>query len=226
MVMNKNKGILYAAFPELGTIAAVNAESGDHFASINTFRSRSGGPGRIVLEVDDIQDRLFVYVPDTQKLSVYNGHTLEVIKQVQVDIERMENSLTFNRETNVLYAGNRILDSQTLSKIGTFEKGDFVVGIDTVKKHVYLKNFKSIGRGRHQETIYKYQIYSPGSGPLGQWTLSPVYSIPSSVVIDEALNRFYVGYFESANVEAFALDGWNTSPSEQGQSSSGNNGND
>lgn len=205
MVMNKKKGILYAAFPELGTIAAVRAKNAEHHASIPTFRSNTGGEGRIVLASDDVQDRLFAYVPDTGELSVYNGESLTLTNRIPLTINRMENALTFHPKAHALYAGNRIIDSDSLSERGRFEKGECVVGMDDLNGLVYLKSFKKIGKGMHQETIYEYRASSPESGPLRQWVLSPVHSIPSSIVVDDAGKRMYAGYFEAAVLEAFDI---------------------
>ena len=203
MVMDKTRKILYAAFPELGELAIADAK---HLKPIKTvkierFDTKKIGPGRIVLSVDERLNKVLAYLSEEKRLIVLNGDTYVFEEGISLDVGRAERLLTSNAEKGVLYAGNRILDAATLEEKGSFTKGDKVIAFDNAKNRIYLVGKTVVDPRKMIEKVYEFE----GATIIKEWTLSPVFSIPSSFVFDFANSRFYVGYFESAVVEAFDL---------------------
>lgn len=203
MVMDKKRKILYAAFPELGEIAIADAKNLKPIKTvkIDHYDTKQIGPGRIVLSVNEKSDKFFAYLSEEKRLSVYDNSTYLLEKNMAIDIGRAERLLTSNPDKGVLYAGNRILDAKTLEEKGRFSKGDKVIAFDNAKNKIYLTGKTVAGPGKMIEKVYEFE----GEALRKEWTLSPVFSVPSSFAFDFANNRFYAGYFESAIVEAFDL---------------------
>lgn len=203
MVMDRTRKILYAAFPELGEIAVADAKNLKSIKTvkIDRYDTKKIGPGRIVLSVDEKSNKLFAYLSEEKRLNVYNGATYLMEKDISLDVGRAERLLTSNHDKGVLYAGNRILDAKTLEENGRFSKGDKVIAFDNAQNKIYLTGKIAAGPGKMIEKVYEFE----GAALRKEWTLSPVFSIPSSFAFDFANSRFYTGYFESAIVETFDL---------------------
>lgn len=201
MAMDRRDRMLYAAFPELGEIAVVDAATLKQIKTLKVKSFNRGGAARIVLEVDEKLKKLFVYIPDEKRLYAYNCNTFLQEAAVPLDVGRIEHVLKSNPERHILYAGNKVLCAETLEVLSQFEKGDVVVAYRNEIGKVYLKDFKRIGRGKSQEKIYEYTDRKLER----EWTLPPIHSIPSPVAFDFDRNKFYVGYYETAVIEAFNL---------------------
>lgn len=203
MVMDKARKMLYAAFPELGELAIVDAKAlrPIKVLQIEGFDTRLGGPGRIVLAVDEKLNKVFAYLSAEKTLLVYEGERYTVKKRISIDVGRGERIITSNAERGILYAGNKILDASTLQEKGSFPKGRRVIAFDNAKGKVYLAEALPAGWGKMVEKVFEYE----GLTLKKEWTLSPILSIPSSFAFDFTARQFYVGYFESAVVEIFDL---------------------
>jgi len=90
----------------------------------------------------------------------------------------------------------------TLIEKGSFARGKRVVAFDNAANKVYLADFTRAQRGRLIERVYEYQGYDIRK----EWNLPEAFSIPSAFAFDFNKERFYVGFFESAVVEAFDLN--------------------
>jgi DNA-binding beta-propeller fold protein YncE len=203
MVMDKTRKILYAAFPELGEIAIASAKTLEPMRTlkIKEYDATRINPRRIVLSFDESLNRLFAYLTFEKKLHVYDGTTFALEKSISLDYRRMRPFMKSNSEKGVLYVGNRILDANSLEIIGRFPRGERVIAFENTKNTVYLAETSSLGPLKKIEKVYEFKDLALKK----EWTLSPIFSIPSSFAFDFSSNKFYVAYFESAVVEAFDL---------------------
>ena len=204
MAMDTAKKRLYIAIPELGVLAMVDVAQKAQTKSVEIweFNDTRTGPGRINLSVDEVLDKVFVYLPDDRSLQSYDATTLELQNSVNVDAGRQRHLLLANAAEGVLYLGNKKYDPTSLKEIGQYQRGARVIGFDQVSKRVYLVSPTSSGRHEITEKVYEYQ----GNTLRRQWTLSPVLSINSTFAFDFANGWFYAGYFERGTIERFALD--------------------
>lgn len=204
MTLDRTRKIIYAAFPELGEIAVVDVASLKPVKTIKlaNFDLEKTGPGRIVLAVDEIQNRLFVYMSDEHRLVAYSGPaSFTAERTIYVDAGKAERLMTPNSEKGLLYLGNLIYDSSTLEKKGEFEKGKRVVAFDNQKNRVYLSGFAFQSSDKMGEWVYEYE----GKTLKREWTLPQPLSIQSSFAFDLAGGRMYVGRFEAAKVDVYDL---------------------
>ena len=204
MAMDKKRKVLYAAFPELGELAVVDAKNLVQVRKINIegYDKSIINPARIVLVADEEQNKLFVYLSEEHTLNVYNGKNYTLEKKISsIDSNGVERISILNQEKKILYMGNKALSATTLEIERIFPRGNRVVGFQNSKDRVYLSEIVHMGRGKMIEKIYEFE----GSILKKEWILSPILSIPSSFAFDFDNDKFYVGYFESAIIEVFSL---------------------
>lgn len=203
MVMDRDRKILYAAFPELAELAVADANTFKHLKTIQIkgFEMESPGPARIVLALDEKLNSLFVYLPDLEMLYVYDTNTYSLKRSIPIYVGRTEKIMMSNSQKGVLYVGYKILDAESLEEIGTFNRGTRIIAFDNSRDRVYLTDMAPFRRGSKIEKVYEYV----GLTLNREWTLSPILSIPSTFDFAFDNNRFYVGYYEPAMVEAFDL---------------------
>jgi len=208
MIMDRKGEVLYAAFPELGSLAIVDARGQRLIKTIQIENfdiertNANPSPGKIVLAFNEKNNRLYVYMPEQQTLNVYDGASYRLVKSASVNVRKAEHIMTSNPEKGVLYLGNKVLDAETLEEKASFPYGDRVIAFDNSKNRVYLSGMGRFRPSRMNETVYEYEDMVLKK----EWALSPVISIQSSFAFDFRANRFYTGYFEAAGVEAFDLN--------------------
>lgn len=208
MIMDRKGKVLYAAFPELGTLAIVDARGRRLIKTIRLENldiertNANPSPGKIVLAFNERIGRLYIYMPEQQTLNVYDGPGYGLVKTVSVSAAKAEHIMTSNPEKDVLYLGNRVLDAVTLEQRALFPSGDRVVAFDNSKNRVYLSGAVRSGPSMMNEYVYEYEDMVLKR----QWPLSPVISIQSSFSFDFRNRRFYAAYFEAAVVEVFDLN--------------------
>lgn len=203
MTMDTTRKILYAAFPELGEIAVADARAAKWLQTITIegYDKSRINPARITLAVDEGRNRLLAYLSEEQTVNIYQGPSYTVERKTTIGGEQVRRLSLVNNERGVLYMGNRMVDLKTLEIKGVFPKGSRVIAFNNEKNRVYLSDFTPQGPRRVIERVYEYENLTLKK----QWTLSSAMSIPSSFAFDFANNKFYVGYFEAAVVEAFDL---------------------
>ena len=203
MVIDRAKGVLYIAIPELGVLTMVDVTKKMQTKTVRIwdYNDARSGPGRINLSVDGILNKIFVYLPDDNSLTSYDATTLALQSSVHADAGRQRNLLLANAKESVVYLSNKIYDALDLKQVGKFPQGKRVIGFDPKSKKVYLVSASSSGRYEMTETVYEYQ----GEKLQRRWTLSPVLSIASTFAFDFDKGWFYVGYFERGEIERFAL---------------------
>ncbi|MBI5826121.1 MAG: hypothetical protein HZB22_00070 [Deltaproteobacteria bacterium] len=208
MIMDRKGQVLYAAFPELGTLAIVDARGQRLIRTIQIENfdiertNADPSPGKIVLAFNEKLGRLYVYMPEQQTLLAYDAGSYRLMKTVSVSVTKAEHIMTPNPEKGVLYIGNRVLDAETLEQRATFPYGDRVVAFDNSKNRVYLSGAVRLRPAMMNEYVYEYEDMVLKR----QWPLSPVISIQSSFSFDFRNRRFYAAYFEAAVVEVFDLN--------------------
>lgn len=207
MVMDRTRKIIYAVFPEIGSLAVINAKDMKEvkilqFEDYDTSLANANpGPAKIILAVDEKLNMLYAYFSEQKALKVYDAGTLTFIKSISIEVKRIEQVMTSNPEKGILYLGNKVLDAKTLLEIGSFSKGERAIAFDNSKNTVYLSGQTLTGRAKIVEKVYKFE----DSVLKKEWTLSPIISIPSTFAFDFQKNIFYAGYFESAVVDVFDL---------------------
>lgn len=228
MIMDRKGKVLYAAFPELGTLAVVDAKGRRLIRNIQIEdfdierTNANPSPGKIVLAFNEKIRRLYVYMPEQQTLQAYDAGSYRLIKTAVVSVMKAEHIMTSNPDKDVLYLGNRVLDAQTLAQRAAFPYGDRVVAFDNSRNRVYLSGAARLGPSRMSEYVYEYE----DAALKRQWPLSPVISIQSSFAFDFRNRRFYAAYFEPAVVEVFDLNAGqapvNMPESHEGRGTDGN----
>ncbi|MBI5903452.1 MAG: YncE family protein [Deltaproteobacteria bacterium] len=208
MIMDRKGQVLYAAFPELGTLAVVDAKGQRLIRTIQIENfdiertNANPSPGKIVLAFNEKMGRLYVYMPEQQTLHAYDAGSYRLVKTAFVSVTKAEHIMTSNPEKGVLYLGDRVLDAETLAQRATFPYGDRVVAFDNSKNRVYLSGAARPGPSMMSEHVYEYEDMVLKR----QWPLSPVISIQSSFSFDFRNRRFCAAYFEAAVVEVFDLN--------------------
>ncbi len=208
MTMDRKGKVLFAAFPELGTLAVVDAKGRRLIRNIQIENfdiertNANPSPGKIVLAFNERIGRLYVYMPEQQTLNAYDAGSYRLVKTASVSVMKAEHIMTSNPEKGVLYVGNRVLDAETLEQRAAFSGGDRVVTFDSAKNRVYLSGAARPGPAMMNEYVYEYEDMVLKR----QWPLSPVISIQSSFAFDFGSRRFYAAYFEAAVVEVFDLN--------------------
>lgn len=228
MIMDRKGKVLYAAFPELGALAIVDARGQRLIRTIQIEdfdierTNANPSPGKIVLAFNEKLGRLYVYMPEQQTLHAYDAGSYRLVKTVFVSVTKAEHIMTSNPEKGVLYLGNRALDAETLAQKAVFSSGDRVIAFDNSKNRVYLSAAVRLGPSSMNEYVYEYEDMVIKR----QWPLSPVISIQSSFAFDFRNRRFYAAYFEAAVVEAFDLNAGeapsNPPDSHEGRGAEGN----
>jgi len=203
MVMDRKRKILYAAFPELGEIARIDAKALEctETRTISRFDTTHSGAAVIALCVDEEKDRVFAYLSCERRLDVYSGGSLSLLDRIEIDVGRHERVMTIDQAKGVLFLGNQVLDLSSLEKIGTFSKGQRVVGVDTGRNRTYLATCAILDEFQRIEVLYEFE----GENLRREFSLSPIIDTPSSFAFDFEERKFFVGYFESATVAVYDL---------------------
>jgi DNA-binding beta-propeller fold protein YncE len=203
MAMDRTNKILYAAFPELGEIAAIDARAGTIMRTIKLdgVDITTSGPGGISLGVDDRVNRLFVYVPGQKALHVYDSTSLKLLKSLDLDAGRGSRIVTPNPEKKVVYVGNTVVDVLTLEVKSQFPPGERVIAFYNPTNRVYLARLTPRGAMNNGESVLEYD----NGNIRREWSLPSVLSIPSTFAFDFKNNVFYAGQFERAVIQAYDM---------------------
>ena len=210
MVMDRKRKILYAAFPELGEIARVDAKALEYTETrtISRFDTTHSGAAVIALCVDEDKDRVFAYLSCERRLDVYTGGSLSLLDRIDIDVGRHERVMTIDQAKGVLFLGNQVLDLSSLERIGRFSKGQRVVGVDTGRNRTYLATCATLDEFQRIEVLHEFE----GENLRREFSLSPIIDTPSSFAFDFEELKFFVGYFESATVAVYDLQDEATPP--------------
>jgi hypothetical protein len=203
MAMDRTNKILYAAFPELGEIAVIDARAGKFMRTIKLdgVDITTSGPGGISLGVDDRVNRLFVYVPGQKALHVYDSTSLKLLKSLDLDAGRGSRIVTPNPEKQVVYVGNMVVDVLTLEVKSQFPPGERVIAFYNPTNRVYIARLTPRGTMNNGESVLEYD----NGNIRREWSLPSVLSIPSTFAFDFKNNVFYAGQFERAVIQAYDM---------------------
>ena len=204
MAMDKKRKRLYAVFPEMGelVVADVKTLKSIKTLKIGQYDTSKFGPALITINVDEVLNKIYVYLTFEKILQIYDGNTYKLENSISIDAgKKIHDMITSNPEKGIMYLGNKIIDAKTLKVKHLFPQGQRVIAFDNSKNTVYLVDMIASERAKKVEKVYEYKDMSIKR----EWTLSPVISIPSSFAFDFNNGIFYVGYLESSVIEAFDL---------------------
>lgn len=206
MVVDKRQGRLFAALPELGLIAVVDVASRRQLESItipNMADAHCKGPNCILLAVSEARQMLYVYLPSRKKLLAYSSvdFSLKQEKTLEPKDEWMV-TMCLDDASSTLAIGNTLLSLDGLSTFLQFDKDENVIAFDTEKKRIYARKGCKDFQGRYHDRLTEYTFNGVRNR---SWLFAPIPGIPSSFVFDFTKRTFYIGYFETATVEAYSL---------------------
>lgn len=203
MVLDERRGRLYAAFPELGLVTGLDLNSEASLGSFSIpLSGQVSGPFHLLLEVSQATGRLYVFVPSQGQLQVREGANLALLQQASLPpCERERLTMRLDDRGGLLYLGDHILDSGSLAQRGRLEPGQRVAQVDPRGGRLYVARATRLSPVQVQEELTEYLDGQPGR----QWTFSPVARLPLSYAFDWDGGRFFVGYFETAQVEEHPL---------------------
>lgn len=204
MVLDQRSRRLYAAFPELGLVTALDLDRGRRLGviKIDLPGGHIGGPFHLLLGVSETKNKLYVYLAEQRRLNLYDARSLGLEQSVDMDAgPRQRLAMTLDDKHGLLYLGRRILDSATLAPRGVLGPDERVVHVDPEAGRLYVAKTRTISPSQVQEELLQYQ----GGQVTKRWTFSPTPRLPLCYAFDRRGGRFFVGYFETAVVEEHPL---------------------
>ncbi len=210
MAIDSSRSLAYVAYPEFAKVVVVDFKAMNVVATITIEGVKTGdtggGPGQIQLAVDENRNRLFVLVPQAQKVEVFDGsdgfaETAE-LGRTQVDwtkVPREGELLFFDQSRDVLFIGSVEVDAATLRPTGrSLAGGVTVFGADTEAGTYWgLRAGQSgwlvtVSGASTLETLHEEPL--PGAHVL--------LPVPA---LDAAHGRLYIGHQAEARLDVFAI---------------------
>jgi len=208
MAMNRATGKLYAMMPELGTLTMVNADGTGAPLTVPidgyTPNPQGGGPGKLHIAVNEVLNRVYVFMTEAKRLNIYDGATLALLTNSTISAYNLTvppMDLLFSDDAGGrLFVGPHIVNAQTGAVIGQIPGGLKVIGMSPSRDRFYVMDFVTSG---FYERVLEYD--SSFLTVLRQWDLSPINGVYSAFGFDFARGRMYIGYFDRGVLEVLNI---------------------
>lgn len=205
MAVDKKRDKIFCVWPESGVIGIADGISNEVLGTIDLTqygfdKTANAGPGQVNLAVDEKSGKLYVY--SSGKLLVFDGDSFSKENEIATKISRKgELLLRINSDKSRLYLANKIFDLNTLSEIGSIQKGERVAAFNNKNNAVYSGELiQSTPKFKRMLKIYEYvnDVYSK------EWQIDSLGEIVNTF-FDFNNNVFYAADFLSGTVKEYSL---------------------
>ncbi len=178
MKYDKERNIVYGAWSELGLVIAFDMDSKTtksldlYQYGFNPSKELLGGPGHVNIAMDEITNKLYVYLKDESKLIRFDASSFIKEKEASLALgQKGIDIMIANGEKRELYLRSNILDMDMLS-VKDDLLGVSIIAFDNDEGALYV-SADSIGGDSHITTVYKYREGYETGWVIGDYKLSP-----------------------------------------------------